>query len=244
LIAVILSKGPGLEVLVIDDGSPDGTGEIADALARETNRVRVLHRTGKSGLGTAYVAGFRYALDHGYDYVVQMDADFSHRPKDLPRLLNTAKSADLVIGSRNVAGGRVENWSFLRRFISKGGSFYARTLLKLPIRDCTGGFKCWRRQTLEAIDFAGVGSNGYGFQVEMNYLCHRAGFRIAEVPIVFPDRTKGKSKMSWEIFLEGAMLVWRLRSHHVPTIPEATSTLEKSSTLNAHTVKHSLEISH
>ena len=138
----------------------------------------------------------------------------------------------------------MENWSLLRRFISKGGSFYARTLLKLPIRDCTGGFKCWRRQALEAIDFAGVGSNGYGFQVEMNYLCHRAGFRIAEVPVVFPDRTSGKSKMSWEIFLEAAMLVWRLRSRSAPTVTEATPTLESSSTLSAHTVKPRFEGSH
>lgn len=209
-VPALLGLGPTLEVLVVDDASPDGTGELAEALGRETGRVRVLHRSGKLGLGSAYVAGFRYALERGYERVVQMDADFSHRPEDLPRLLEASDSADLVIGSRGIPGGRVENWSYLRRFVSWGGNFYARLLLGLPIRDCTGGFKCWRREALTAIDLESVGSNGYGFQVEMNHLCHRAGMRVVEVPITFPDRTAGASKMSFGIF-EAAALVPKLR---------------------------------
>jgi len=211
LIPALLNIEPALEVLVVDDASPDGTGEIAESFARKTARVQVLHREGKLGLGTAYVAGFKYALGHDYDAVIQMDADFSHSPEDIPRLLRAVESADLVIGSRRVPGGQVENWPPLRRFISMGGNFYARTILNLPIGDCTAGYKCFRREALEAVDFASVTSNGYGFQVEMNFLWHRAGFRIVEVPIVFPDRTAGHSKMSSRIFLEAATLVWKLR---------------------------------
>jgi dolichol-phosphate mannosyltransferase len=211
LVSALLKEEPALEALVIDDASPDGTGDIAESLARETWRVQVLHRKGKLGLGTAYVAGFEYALNHGYDRVVQMDADFSHRPEDVPRLLRAAEFADVAIGSRNIRGGRVENWSLLRRCVSKGGSLYARTLLDLPIKDCTAGFKCLRREVLEAIDFSGLKSNGYGFQVEMNHLCHYAGFRIAEIPVIFPDRSAGHSKMSSDIFLEAGLLVLKLR---------------------------------
>lgn len=211
LVAAILAKDPGLQVLVVDDNSPDGTGEIADELARANSRVRVLHRAGKQGLGTAYIAGFRYALAHGFDYVVEMDADFSHRPEDLPRLLHAAHSADVVIGSRNVPGGGVVAWSPLRQAISRGGSLYARRLLGLPIRDCTSGFKCFRREVLASLDLDGVRSNGYGFQVEVNYLCHRAGFRLVEVPIIFPDREQGHSKMSSRIVWEAAKRVWQLR---------------------------------
>ena len=223
LIPILLEAHSALDILVIDDGSPDGTGDLAEYFAKQTNRVRVLQRGSKQGLGTAYLTGFRYALAHRYEYIVQMDADFSHRPEDLPRLLEAAENADLVIGSRNVPGGRVENWSLIRRFISKGGSLYARTLLSMPIKDCTGGFKCFRRRVLEKLDLDSVRSNGYGFQVEMNYLCHRAGFRIAEVPIVFPDRTAGNSKMSKRIFLEAAGLVWKLRSHKPSLVPEGAS---------------------
>jgi dolichol-phosphate mannosyltransferase len=161
--------------------------------------------------GTAYFAGFRYALAHGYDYVVQMDADLSHRPQDLPLLLEAVTRADLAIGSRNVSGGRVENWPLSRRVISKGGSVYARAVLGIPVKDCTGGFKCFHRRALLAINLDGITSNGFGFQVEMIYLCYRAGLRIAEAPIVFPDRTRGHSKMSYKIFAEAAALVWRLR---------------------------------
>jgi dolichol-phosphate mannosyltransferase len=225
LVSALLEEAPFLDVLVVDDGSRDGTGKIADSLAKRTNRVRVLHRAGKLGLGTAYVAGFEYALSRDYHCVVQMDADFSHRPQDLPRLLQAVDSADLVIGSRNVPGGRTKNWSLLRQSVSKGGSFYARTVLGLPIRDCTSGFKCFRREVLEAVDFADVKSNGYGFQVEMNHICHRAGFRIVEVPIVFPDRSTGRSKMSWRIFSEAAVLVWKLRMRRAPAYFEAAHAL-------------------
>lgn len=223
LIQAVLSLDQEIDVLVVDDGSPDGTGDLAESLAQTTGRVGVLHRTGKLGLGTAYLAGFRYALVHGYELIVEMDADFSHRPQDLPRLLEAAVSADLVIGSRNIPGGRSENWSPLRNLISKGGSLYARLLLGLPVRDCTSGFKCFRRQTLAAIDLSNVRSNGFGFQVELNWLVHQAGLCIVEVPIVFPDRQEGKSKMSSRIALEAAMLVWRLRRQGRATLPAAAA---------------------
>jgi dolichol-phosphate mannosyltransferase len=212
LVDAVLAVEPALHVLVIDDNSPDGTGELADAIAlASSGRVHVLHRAGKMGLGTAYVAGFRYALARNYTHIVEMDADFSHRPEDLPRLLEATASADVVIGSRNVPGGRAENWSLLRHVISKGGSLYARTILGLSIRDCTGGFKCFSSSALASLPLHQVTSNGYGFQVEMNYLCHRAGFQIVEVPIVFPDRKVGQSKMSRNIILEAMLLVWKLR---------------------------------
>jgi len=211
LVPAVLAVDPQLELLVVDDNSPDGTGRLADALARETGRVHVLHRLEKQGIGTAYVAGFRYALAGGYERIVEMDADFSHRPADLPRLLEAARFADVVIGSRNVPGGRVIGWSPLRHVISKGGSLYARLLLGLPIRDCTGGFKCFRRDALRQLDLGALRSNGYAFQVEVNHACARVGLRFAEVPIVFPDRERGTSKMSGRIVAEAALLVLRLR---------------------------------
>ena len=217
LVTAVLAVDPVLRILVVDDNSPDGTGELAEELARQTGRVHVLHRAGKLGLGSAYIAGFQFAMARGYDRMVEMDADFSHRPEDLPRLLAAADSADLVIGSRNVPGGRAENWSLLRHVISKGGSLYARLLLGLPIKDCTSGFKCFRREALAAVPFEGVRSNGFGFQVEMNWLIQRAGLRITEVPIVFPDRTVGKSKMSLHIMLEAARRVYELRRQGQPT---------------------------
>ncbi len=212
---------PSLDVLVVDDGSPDGTGALAESLARKESRLHVIHRQGKQGLGTAYLTGFRYAIAHGFDRIVQMDADFSHRPRDLRLLLDASAGADVVIGSRYVPGGQVENWSLLRRIISEGGSLYARRLLGLPVVDCTSGFKCFRREVLASLDLEQVHSRGYGFQVEMNYLCHRAGFRIVEVPITFPDRSAGRSKMSPGIFLEALLLVWRLgRQNNVsPRLP-------------------------
>lgn len=211
LIEAVLAVDPAIDVFVVDDASPDGTGDVADALARENRRVRVLHRAGKQGLGTAYVAGFQHALANGYDRVVEMDADFSHRPEDLPRLLAAADDADLVIGSRNIPGGRAVGWSPLRHIVSKGGSLAARLVLGLPVRDCTSGFKCFRRQALQKLDLDQIRSNGYAFQVEVNYACARAGLRLAEVPIIFPDRRYGQSKMSGRIFAEAGLLLLRLR---------------------------------
>lgn len=211
LVSEILSAQPDLDVLVVDDNSPDGTGDIADALAMREPRVAVMHRTRKDGLGSAYLAGFRRALAGSYDYVAQMDADFSHRIEDLPSLIAALERADVAIGSRNVAGGRTVARSPLRRLVSAGGSAYARLLLGLPVRDTTGGFKCFRRQALLDVQLEAVRSRGYAFQVEMNHLCHRAGLRLVEVPIVFPDRLAGQSKMTWRIFVEGWLVVIRLR---------------------------------
>jgi dolichol-phosphate mannosyltransferase len=202
----------GHRVLVVDDGSPDGTGAIADGLARECSWVEVLHRTSKNGIGPAYLAGFRHALDRGAGFVMEMDSDFSHDPADLARLLATVHGgADLALGSRYVPGGGVSDWGLVRRLISEGGSAYARIVLGLPVRDLTGGFKCFRREVLEAIHFDGVRSRGYAFQVELTYRAVRAGFRVVEVPIVFRDRQRGQSKMSWRIALEAAFLVPGLR---------------------------------
>jgi dolichol-phosphate mannosyltransferase len=202
----------GRRVLVVDDGSPDGTGEIADRLAAELDWVEVLHRADKNGIGPAYLAGFKYALARGAGYLMEMDSDFSHDPADLARLLEAVRGgADLALGSRYVAGGGVSDWGLLRRFISEGGSTYARIVLGLKVRDLTGGFKCFRREVLEAIDLDAVRSRGYAFQVELTYRASQAGFRIVEVPIVFRDRQEGKSKMSWRIAAEATWLVPLLR---------------------------------
>ena len=197
----------GLEVLVIDDASPDGTGEIADRLAAELPWVHILHRGKKEGLGPAYLAGFRQALELGADLVLEMDCDFSHDPADVPRLVEAAESADLVLGSRYVRGGGTRNWGFLRRFISRGGSLYAQVLLQLGLRDLTGGFKCYRRAVLETIDLDAISSLGYAFQIETTYRALRAGFRVVEVPITFSDREVGGSKMSKAIVLEA---IWKV----------------------------------
>jgi dolichol-phosphate mannosyltransferase len=211
LVGRILESQPQLDVLVVDDNSPDGTGEIADALAAGDGRVSVLHRARKDGLGSAYVAGFRRVAAGPYEYVLQMDADFSHRVEDMPALIAALESADVAIGSRSVSGARAVARSPLRRLVSAGGGLYARVLLGLPVRDCTGGFKCFRRQVLQALDLDGVRSRGYAFQLEMNHRCHQAGLRLAEVPIVFPDRAAGRSKMTWRIFVEGWAMVLQLR---------------------------------
>ena len=203
---------PGDRVLVIDDSSPDGTGQIADRLASELDYVGVLHRERKEGLGPAYLAGFRRALADGAELVLEMDCDFSHDPKDVPRLIAAAEEgADLVLGSRYVRGGSVGNWGLVRRFVSRGGSIYAQVLIGTRIRDLTGGFKCYRRAVLERIDLAAIASRGYAFQIETTYRALRAGFRVVEVPIRFVDREAGGSKMSRAIVLEAIWKVPALR---------------------------------
>ena len=201
----------GVRVLVIDDNSPDGTGELADRLAAEVDYVDVLHRERKEGLGPAYLAGFRRALADGAELVLEMDCDFSHDPSDVPRLIAAASDADVVLGSRYVAGGGVRNWGLLRRFVSAGGSWYARVLLGVSVRDLTGGFKCYRRAVLERIDLDAIESKGYAFQIETTYRALRAGFRVKEIPITFADREAGGSKMSKAIVVEAMWKVPSLR---------------------------------
>lgn len=201
----------GVGVLVIDDNSPDGTGEIADRLADELDYVDVLHRARKEGLGPAYLAGFARALADGAELVLEMDCDFSHDPADVPRLVAAAEEADVVLGSRYVEGGSIANWGPLRRLISEGGSLYARLLLGVPVRDLTGGFKCYRREVLERIDLGAITSKGYAFQIETTYRALRAGFRVKEIPITFVDREHGGSKMSRTIVLEAIWKVPALR---------------------------------
>ena len=201
----------GLAVLVIDDSSPDGTGELADRLAGEYDHVEVLHRERKEGLGPAYLAGFRHVLAGDAELVVQIDCDFSHAPADVPLLVEAARDADLVLGSRYVAGGSVQNWGLVRRLVSAAGSLYARVLLGVGVRDLTGGFKCFRREVLEAIDLDAVSSRGYAFQIEITYRALRAGFRVVEVPITFVDRERGGSKMSRRIVVEAIWTVPALR---------------------------------
>ena len=199
-------------VLVIDDSSPDGTGELADRLAGELPWVEVLHRSAKEGIGRAYLAGFAHALASGTELVLEMDCDFSHDPRDVPRLIATCEEeADLVLGSRWVEGGGTENWGVVRRFVSRGGSLYARLVLGVGIRDLTGGFKCFRRRVLETIDLDAIAARGYGFQIEGTYRALRAGFRVVEIPITFVDRRVGESKMSGAIVLEAMRQVPLLR---------------------------------
>jgi dolichol-phosphate mannosyltransferase len=200
-----------VRVLVVDDNSPDGTGEIADRLAAELAAVSVLHRPRKEGLGPAYIAGFQRALADGAELILEMDCDFSHNPADVPRLIAATTDADLVLGSRYVAGGRTENWGLLRRFISRAGSLYAQVLLGLPVRDLTGGFKCYRRAVLEALPLDEIHSRGYAFQIETTYRTVRAGFRVVEVPITFVDRVEGGSKMNESIVAEAIWKVPALR---------------------------------
>src|SRR3954452_19838801 len=202
----------GDTILIVDDNSPDGTGHLADALATELPDVRVLHRPGKQGLGRAYLAGFDQALTHGAELVLEMDSDFSHDPKDIPRLIAAAEAgADLVLGSRYVPGGSVTDWGLLRRLISRGGSWYARIILGVKVRDLTGGFKCFRRVVLERLDLHSVHADGYGFQIELTYRAIKAGFRVEEIPIVFRERRVGESKMTARIALEAVWKVPALR---------------------------------
>ena len=199
-------------LLIVDDNSPDGTGKLADEIAQREPRVSVLHRAQKEGLGPAYLAGFREALARAeVDFIVQMDADFSHDPHDLPRLLEAVAEADLAIGSRYVRSGRTQGWDFRRRQLSRWGNIYVRAVLRTQVRDMTAGFRCWRRETLEAVDLGAVQTKGYGFQIEMAFRAVRAGGRVVEVPICFTERRAGQSKMSGNIVTEALLLPWRLR---------------------------------
>lgn len=209
--ATVLDQDERLSVLVVDDNSPDGTGQIADRMAEENARVMVLHREAKSGLGQAYIAGFKSTLEKGFDYIFEMDADFSHDPKYLPDFLKTIENYDLVLGSRYIPGGGVVNWPADRIMISKIGNIYARIITGMPVADATGGFKCFRREVLEAIDFDEVRSNGYSFQIEMSFRAYKKGFRIKEIPITFKDREDGTSKMSKKIVREAIVMVPRLK---------------------------------
>ena len=212
-ISSIHASQPEAHVLVVDDNSPDGTGKIADDIAARDSRVNVMHRPGKMGLGTAYVQGFGWGIDRGYDIIIQIDADLSHDPRYLADMFRAFdEGADLVIGSRNIPGGTVDGWGPGRHFISKGGSTYARTILGLPVRDLTSGYKAYRRELLEAIHLETIRSVGYSFQIEVTYRAIRKGFRVKEVPIIFVDRRAGKSKMSRRIFVEAAAVVWKLRA--------------------------------
>ena len=208
----LAEASPDHTLLVVDDSSPDGTGAIADRLARENDAVDVLHRAGKDGLGRAYLAGFDRALAGGAELVMEMDADFSHDPDDVPRLIRAAGDADLVLGSRYVEGGGVSGWEWHRRLLSRGGCWYARTILGVPVRDLTGGFKCFRREVLETLDLDQVHADGYGFQIEMTYRTLKAGFRVREIPIVFHERRAGASKMDARIAAEAVWKVPTLRA--------------------------------
>lgn len=219
----VLASLDGAEILFVDDGSPDGTGRVADEMAAADKRVHVIHREGKQGLGRAYIAGFKWALANGYSHVFEMDADFSHDPKVLPEFIKAAEDADLVLGSRYIGGIRVMNWPLSRLLISTFGGVYVRTVTGLPVMDPTGGFKCFRREVLEAIDLDKVTSNGYSFQIEMTFKAWMKGFRIKEIPIVFVERRAGTSKMSKAIAIEAFWKVWCLTaSHFFRRHPKAT----------------------
>ncbi len=211
IVAAVLAVVPEVNILILDDNSPDGTGDIADRLAAADERLFAEHREGKQGLGTAYIHGFKWALERDYERIFEMDADFSHQPRFLPDFLRCAESHDLVLGCRYMPGGGTENWPWSRQLLSRGGNLYARMVLGLPFTDLTGGFKCFRREVLQTIDMDGIQAVGYGFQIELTWRTHEAGFRIGQVPIIFPDRTAGQSKMSGAIFREAFLGVWRLR---------------------------------
>lgn len=212
LIADILSRKLGVDILVVDDNSPDGTAQVVEELMQKQPQVHILKRAGKSGLGKAYLAGFRWGLERGYDGMVEMDADFSHRPEDLQKILEVLPTHDFVIGSRYVEGGKTVHWGILRKLISKGGSLYSRLILGHPIRDWTGGFNAWKRVVLEKMNLEGVKSEGYSFQIELKYKASQLKFNGVEVPIVFEDRRVGQSKMSLKIVLEAFYRVWLIRS--------------------------------
>lgn len=210
--SAVLAADRRVDILVVDDNSPDGTGKLADELAAKEPRIRVLHREKKQGLGRAYLHAFKWALEQGYQLIIEMDADFSHDPRYLPTLIDEAqRGTDLVLGSRYVTGGGTVNWGVARQLISQGGSLYARSVLGVSVRDLTGGFKCFNRRVLEAIDLDGVVSSGYAFQIELTFRTLKKGFTVKEIPIVFEDRRVGQSKMSRKIFVEALTMVWKLR---------------------------------
>ena len=212
VIDAVLAQGPQFSVLIVDDNSPDGTGEVVNILKQKESRIHLLQRAGKLGLGTAYIAGFRYGLSHGFDYIFEMDADFSHNPKDLPRLLEACvQGADMSIGSRYVKGGNIKNWSKDRLFLSYGASLYVKTITSLPVQDPTAGFICYHRRVLEALDLDKIKFVGYTFQIEMKYYAFIKGFKLAEVPITFVDREKGNSKMHANIVSEAIKGVLKMR---------------------------------
>jgi len=238
LLKEIFEHTPATDVLIVDDNSPDGTGKLADEIHNENPQVRVIHRSGKLGLGTAYIVGFKYAIEHDYDAAFEMDADFSHDPKYLPDFLETIEQADLVIGSRYVRGGSTPNWSLLRRFISGGGNIYARFMLGMPVRDATAGFRCYRTKVLCNIDLDTIQSQGYAFQIEMAYRVSQRGFRIVEIPISFLDRRVGQSKMSRKIFMEGFLWVLRTRfSKQYTRYLPATSQIDAAPTPSSQEVQ-------
>jgi dolichol-phosphate mannosyltransferase len=210
IVTQIFNLGLDIHVLVVDDGSPDGTGDIVDAMQKKDSRVHLIRRPGKTGLGTAYVRGFRFAIEHGYELVFEMDADFSHDTNDIPRFLKAIPDYDLVLGSRYLNGVSVVNWPLSRLILSYCASLYTRTITRLPVKDPTGGFKCFRIEVLKAIDLDRVKSGGYSFQIEMTYKAWKKGFRIKEIPIIFADRTGGSSKMSKKIVWEAVFMVWKL----------------------------------
>ena len=211
LLKEIFSYAPEADILIVDDNSPDGTGDLAEEIHQENAQVHVLHRANKLGLGTAYIEGFKYAIEHAYDAAFEMDADFSHDPRYLPDFLKAIENADLVIGSRYVPGGDTPNWTILRRFISGGGNIFARLMLGIPVHDCTAGYRCYRRNVLDSIELDSIKSQGYAFQIELAYRVMQHGFKIVETPIVFMDRRVGKSKMSRKIVIEGFTYVIKAR---------------------------------
>ena len=211
IVPLVLEKDPSIHVLIVDDGSPDGTGQLADGMAKEDNRIFVIHRKNKSGLGTAYITGFKFALKKTYDLIFEMDCDFSHDPKYIPHFLGAIRDADLVLGSRYIKGVNVINWPMSRLLLSYYANVYSRIITGLPVKDATGGFKCFRREVLESLELDKVKSNGYSFQIEMSFRAWKKGFRIKEIPIVFEDRKLGQSKMSKKIVREAVWMVWKLR---------------------------------
>lgn len=211
LINAVLSQDSEVEMLIVDDNSPDGTGSIVERMQAGNSRIHLIKRSGKMGLGTAYVAGFKYAIENKFDYVMEMDADFSHDPNEIPNFLRKIKDFDVVLGSRYIDGVRILNWPIRRLILSYGASLYTRIITGMSIKDTTGGFKCFRRKVLETIDLDAIHSNGYAFQIEMNFKAWKKGFKIVEHPIIFVDRTHGTSKMSKNIIYEAVFLVWKLK---------------------------------